>query len=56
MQTNLSGNKVYIVYQYGYNYSTLLRAFRNKSDADDLRDWHLKNTHRPTYIEEMELE
>lgn len=47
--------KIYVVYQYDYNYSRLLKAFYKKQDADDLRDWHLKNTHKPTYIEELEI-
>lgn len=47
--------KIYVVYQYGYNYSIILKAFRKKEDAEELRNWHLKNTHRPTYIEEVEL-
>lgn len=51
----LNSVKIYVVYQYGYNYSIILKAFRKKEDAEELRNWHLNNTHRPTYIEEVEL-
>ena len=48
-------SKIYIVFQYGYDYSILLKAFYKREDAQDLVDWHRKHTHKPTYIEEVEL-